>query len=814
MTIYIYELINFAWLLPNSETYEAKPLLLVLVFVVYLSNAQGIEKTSLNGSWKLSYGQFDKNSPQNPDELKKANWPVIQAIVPGNVELDLQLAGIIKNPETGNHIYDLRKYEAYQWWYSRTFETPKLYTGERSILVFEGLDCYGKIWVNDKLVGTTDNMLIDYRFDVTDFLKTEGSNTIDVSIDPAVIQSQKYINGVISTRTFQSAENLYTRKAPHMYGWDIMPRLISAGLWRGVSLEVKKTTRIEQVYWLTNDVNLEQKKAQLILDWQISSDYPTIDGLTMEVSLKKGDKTIYLNSVPMYSFCSRQRISLENVEFWWPRGYGDPALYDATIRIIDNKKNVLDEKKQKLGIRTAELIYTDITTPENPGEFVFKINGEKIFVKGTNWVPLDALHSRDKNHLIEAMKMIKDLNCNLIRCWGGNVYEDHDFFDLCDENGVMVWQDFAMACTAYPQDNEFAERIRKEAINVVLKLRNHSSLVLWSGNNENDQSLEWIFKKHINPEMEIISRKVLLGVIWEFDPIRTYLPSSPYCSEKYFSMGRDGNLLPEVHLWGPRGYYKAPFYTTSKAHFVSEIGYHGCPNRSSLEKMFDPEFVFPWTKEGTWNDEWQTKAVRSHPESKDMNNRNTLMINQVKALFGECPKDLDQFIFASQVVQAEAMKFFIELWRMEKFRKTGIIWWNLRDGWPIISDAVVDYYNSKKLAYYYIRQVQHNACVMVGDPKDGNYPVMAVNDTREKKSGTVVIKDADSGTIQFSGSFEIPVNGKTVIGYIPEMPGQSMLLVEYTIGNEKYTNHYLAGKVPFKLDDYQRWYKKLNIKRD
>ena len=789
-------------------------LLLVLLFAACLLSAKGVESISLNGSWKLSYGQFDKNAPQDPIGLKKANWPVIQATVPGNVELDLQSAGIIKNPETGNHIYDLRKYEAYQWWYSKTFETPKINLGERTILVFEGLDCYGKIWVNNELVGTTDNMLIDHRFDITDLLKPEGNNSIDLCINPAIIESQKYINGVISTRTFQSAENLYTRKAPHMYGWDIMPRLITAGLWRGVSLEVKKTTRIEQVYWMTNDVNLDQKRAQLILDWQVSSDYPTIDGLTMEVSLKKGDKSIYQNSVPMYSFCSRQRISLENVEYWWPRGYGDAVLYDATIRILDNKKRVLDEKKQKLGIRTAELVYTDVTTPENPGEFVFKINGEKIFVKGTNWVPLDAFHSRDKNHLTEAMRMIKDLNCNLIRCWGGNVYEDHDFFDLCDENGIMVWQDFAMACTAYPQDNEFAERIRKEAINVVLKLRNHSSLVLWSGNNENDQSLEWIFKKHINPEMEIISRKVLPGVIWEYDPIRTYLPSSPYCSEKYFSMGRDGNLLPEVHLWGPRGYYKAPFYTTSKAHFVSEIGYHGCPNRSSLEKMFDPEFVYPWIKDGTWNDEWQTKAVRSHPDSKDMNNRNNLMINQVKAVFGECPKDLDQFIFASQVVQAEAMKFFIELWRMEKFRKTGIIWWNLRDGWPIISDAVVDYYNSKKLAYYYIRQVQHNACVMVGDPKDGNYPVVAVNDTREKKSGTVIIRDADSGTIKFSGSFEIPVNGKTVIGYMPEMTGQSMLLVEYTIGNEKYTNHYLAGKVPFKLEDYQRWYKKLNIVKD
>jgi len=190
------------------------------------------------------------------------------------------------------------------------------------------------------------------------------------------------------------------------------------------------------------------------------------------------------------------------------------------------------------------------------------------------------------------------------------------------------------------------------------------------------------------------------------------------------------------------------------------------------------------------------------------------MIKQVYALFGDTIRDLDRFIFASQAVQAEAMKFFCELWRMDKFQKTGIIWWNLRDGWPILSDAVVDFYNSKKLAYYYIRQVQRDACVMIGDPKEGKHPVVAVNDTREKQSGTVVVRDADSGATIFSGSFVIPENGKILVGYIPETGSQSMWLIDYTLGAEKYTNHYLAGMAPFKLDDYQRWYKKLNIKRD
>lgn len=774
-------------------------------------NSENIK--SLNGEWKLNYGLYNGQAPTTPQELKEKGWPMIRATVPGNVELDLLAAGIIDDPEKGDNIYNLRKYEAYQWWYQKTFETPEIKKGEKVELVLNGLDCFGSIWINDKFVGKTANMFIEHRFDITNILNKKDTNTIYIRIDPAVLESQKYLTGVITCGEFR-AEQLHVRKAPHMYGWDIMPRLVSAGLWRDVSLEIKKPTRIEQIYWMTQDVDVSAKKAQLTLDCQISTDYPTIDGLTIEINLSRNSKVVYKNSYPLLSYWIRQGISLSEVDFWWPKGYGDAALYDATVRILDEKKHVLDKKSQKVGIRTAELVHTDITTPDKPGEFLFKINGEKIFVRGTNWVPLDALHSRDKQHLEEAIDMAVDLNCNMIRCWGGNVYEDDDFFDLCDKNGIMVWQDFAMACTMYPQDKEFMDAIRQEAISVVLKFRHHPSLVLWSGNNENDNSSEWILKKPIDPALDIISREVLPRVIWEYDPIRNYLPSSPYYSKEFVKRGFDQELLPEVHLWGPRGYYKAPFYTETKTHFVSEIGYHGCPNRSSLEKMFDPEYVYPWTKEGEWNDQWQTKAVRSHPKSSEQLQRNDLMINQVKALFGEYPKDLDEFIFASQATQAEAMKYFVELFRMDKFRKTGIIWWNLRDGWPILSDAVVDYYNSKKLAYYYIKQVQYDACVMIGDAKNGQHPIIAVNDTREEKSGKVTVKDADSGTTIFSTAFTLPKNGKTYIGSIPESGKQAMWLIEYTIGNESYTNHYLAGKAPFNLKDYQRWYKKLNIKNE
>ena len=240
--------------------------------------------SSLNGEWKLYYCQ-SADAPSNPWELASQKWPSIPAMVPGNVEIDLMAAGVIKDPEKGNNIYSLRKFEGYQWWYTRTFNSPVHAKGERVEIVFEGLDCIGKIWINDQLIGKTSDMLIEYRFDITDQLKKEGSNTIYVCIDPAVREGQKYTNGVIGTRSDFSPESVNIRKAPHMFGWDIMPRLVSAGLWRDVNIEVIKPVKIRQLYWMTNNVDIEHKKAELILDWEIASEFIPLEGLTLEVSL-------------------------------------------------------------------------------------------------------------------------------------------------------------------------------------------------------------------------------------------------------------------------------------------------------------------------------------------------------------------------------------------------------------------------------------------------------------------------------------------------------------------------------------------------
>jgi beta-mannosidase len=766
---------------------------------------------SLNGKWNLSFWVQPDVPVRTPEALQQTTYKTIASQVPGNVELDLLAAGLIHDPMIGNNLWEMRPYEGYQWCYSRSFPTPAYKDGQQVQLCFGGIDCLADIWLNGELVASTDNMLIEHAFDVTRLLKPQQENTLQVIIRSAVIESQDYLLSLLDGKgDSANPESEAIRKAPHSYGWDILPRLVSAGLWRNVELQIVEPIHFTSVCWMTTSVNTEKKQAEACVDYQLRIPFRELDKHQVVVTLKRNNKVVFQTSRLVYTHTGRFRFRVDNADLWWPRGYGEPALYDAEISIVDKEGKTLATDAKRIGLRTVALDMTEITTPEQPGEFCFKVNGEKIFIKGSNWVPVDALHSRDASLLKGAMEMAVDMNCNMLRCWGGNVYEDHAFFDLCDRNGILVWQDFAMGCSVYPQDDEFAQKIRKEVMSVVLKLRNHPSLALWAGNNENDDAFAWS-DFNPDPNKDRISRKVIPEVLFEFDITRPYLPSSPYHSPTFYEKGCGQDLLPERHLWGPRGYYKAPFYIHTFNHFVSEIGYHGCPNRESLEKMFDKDFVYPW-KKGTfeWNDQWQTKASRYHRYSNSTIERNNLMINQIKELFGEVPTDLDRFIFASQTVQAEAMKFFVELWRMDKFRRTGILWWNLRDGWPLISDAVTDYYNSKKLAYYYIKQVQYDACVMIGDAKEGNHPVVAVNDTRTEKRGTVVVRDIDSKEVLLSGKFVIPVNGKMHIGYIPETDAQSMWIIEYTIGNEKFTNHYLAGKAPFRLSDYEKWYRILS----
>lgn len=769
----------------------------------------------LNGQWKLQFFPQPKEAITDPSQLSGLKATEIQALVPGNVEIDMLRAGLISDPMIGSNVYKLRPYEGYQWVYSKTFKTPSFNANQQVMLEFGGIDCIAEVWLNGKHLGSVKNMLIAHRYEVSKLLKPSGDNMLQVIIRSAVMEAQKYSLGTFSVGNFAAGESTYIRKAPHMYGWDIMPRLVSAGLWREVTLSVMNETHIKDVQWMTSSIDLKEKRAQLFVDLQLAIPFAQLDNTYAQVSISRNGKVVYDAKSLITSHAFRRIISLDQVDFWWPRGYGDAALYETKVSLVTADGEILDQQQRKIGIRTTQLDMTDINNKaENYGKFQFIINGVPVFVKGSNWVPLDALHSRDASLVDDAVNLMVEANCNMVRCWGGNVYEDSRFFDLCDENGIMVWQDFAMGCTFYPQRDDFAKLIEEEAMAVVLKFRNHPSLVLWAGNNEDDLALRWtLINFNINPNKDRVTRETLARVIYEMDPTRPYLPSSPYYSQAVYDQGSHDDLLPENHLWGPRGYYKDPFYKEAKARFVSEIGYHGLPNRSTLERMFTKTAVQPWINGeiGKWNDEWMTKAVRIFPHEPKEGGRNDLMTNQVNILFGSVPKNLDDFIRASQIVQAEAMKYFMEMWRADKGQRSGIIWWNIRDGWPILSDAVVDYYNHKKLAFYFLKNVQHDVCVMMNDAMQGQHPLVVVNDTQKDATGKVTVTDVTRNERIYQGDFQVEANGKTAIAGIAAKAGQGMFLIQYEINGEKYANHYLYGQPPFDLNTYNDLLKKTKI---
>ncbi|MER3474431.1 MAG: glycoside hydrolase family 2 [Armatimonadota bacterium] len=760
----------------------------------------------LNGEWQLSY------RPQTArwavlEQVDFTQMPTVPAEVPGNVELDLMRAGVLPDLAVGNNIYLLRELECYEWWYRKQFTAPAVPEGYRAELVFDGLDCVANIWLNGVLIGEGTNALVPLRFDVTGIL-SEGENNLVVRIRSAVLEGRQHVPTPLESAQPCGFESLTIRKPPHCYGWDIMPRAVSAGIWRGVMLRFLPPTRWRSVYWATTAVHPARRSAVLFVDWDFTTNVHAIDDWQVRLRLSRNDATVHESLHPVFHTHGRARLHLQGVDLWYPRGYGEPVLYEASADLLDGRGEVLDTYRCAIGIRTVERHRIDITTPEEPGEFVFVVNGVKIFAKGTNWVPLDAFHSRDLQHLHPTLDMLADLNCNMVRCWGGNVYESDDFFNICDQQGVMVWQDFALACGVYP--DSIIPAMRKEAEEVVRRLRNHPSLVLWCGNNEIDHTYLWS-GLGVDPNTDRISREVLAEVVRQYDPFRPYLPSSPYVSPEVMRRGGDTNLSPEQHLWGPRDDFKGSFYTRSLAHFVSEIGYHGCPDRRSLEQFLEPDYLWHWRD----NEQWLTHATRPLPKMTDYNYRIPLMAQQIAVLFEAVPENLDDFILASQISQAEALKFFIERWRQRKWRTTGILWWNLRDGWPIISDAIVDYYYRKKLAYVYVKRVQSDVCAMLSEPENGTHTLIVVNDTLHPAEGEVEVTDADAGARLLYATFHVEANDRILAGSIPSTRKPSMWLIRWRGANGRtFLNHYLAGERPFRLEQYRQWLRHLDIPSD
>jgi beta-mannosidase len=755
----------------------------------------GPRTVSLDGTWGLTHFLEGSEAVTNPEELAARGLPRLCAEVPGNVELDLVRAGELPEPFFGMNMTLLRPLEFHEWWLEREFITPDFAAVD---LVFEGLDCFATIWLNGTCLGGSSNAMIAHRFDASLALAAPGES------NRLVVRLASPINAVRdlpihSGDRAQSVnlESIWARKPPHAYGWDIMPRAVSAGIWRPVCLEERLPTDWTNLHVRTKTAS--EGHAELELDFAFRTDAPILDGFEVRIEGVCGDSR-FERTQRVHFTAGHIRFDVAQPRLWWPRGYGDAALYDVTITLLHNGQTVA-VRDLKTGIRTVKLERSEVNTTEKPGHFLFRVNGERIFCKGSNWVPADAFHSRDAERIPDLLALFADMGCNMLRCWGGNVYEPHLFYDICDREGILVWQDFAMACARYPLAPEFQEMLRVEAEWVVRELRNHPCIALWAGDNECDCSYLGWWGEPVDPARNVLTRKVLPEVTTRLDPTRPYLPSSPYISPDVFALGGGDKLSPEQHLWGPRDYFKSDFYAKNTACFASEMGYHGCPSASSLAKFISPDKLWPALD----NEEWLLHSTDPMPGISHITYRIELMHKQVLEVFGEIPDTLEEFALASQIVQAEAKKFFLEIFRQHKWRKSGVLWWNMVDGWPQISDAIVDYYLDKKLAYHYLKRVHGQLAVIVREPGAWNASVCVSNDSRQARHGTFRIWDADTDETVLGGEFRVAANENAELGTIrTPCSAQRLFLIEWESDGEKGCSHYLLGTPPFSLADYKR----------
>ncbi len=767
-------------------------------------------RISLDGTWRLDFFPQPETGAVRTLPLAGGH-ETATATVPGNVELDLCRARLLPAPETGLNALVWRRYEGHQWLYTRSFNAPEIPPGGRAVLRFDGVDTLADIFLDGEKIGECANMLIGHAFDVTARLRPGATHTVQVLLRSPFLESQRHSVG---ERTYHMgfADNVPFRKAAHMGGWDIFPRLYLAGLWRSVSLEIEPAVRLADPAWITCEYDRGSAVNRCLVRAQFRVEGPMetfLDGSRLRLRIAAPDGAIVAAAErALHSIQNSVEFRAEGFDLWWPAGAGGQPLYDASVEVVAPSGEVLARDVRRIGFRTVKLVRDDNYGPERPGEFLFRVNGKPVYIRGTNWVPTDAIPSRQAERILPTLALVEECHCNLVRVWGGGVYEPDAFYDWCDGHGVLVWQDFMTGCAQFPQDDAYAAATAAEVRAVAVRLRNHPSLALWAGNNENDSSLSW--GRHpgpdVDPNGDRLSREVIPRVLREFDPTRPYLPSSPYLSPDVAA----GRATPsEEHLWGARDWYRSPYYVDSPVRFASETGWHGCPCPGSIRRMMTPPCAYPWKDgpDGTsfdWNDEWRLKASNPFldPDS-GLWLRNDLMTNQVARMFGSVERDLDEFAAQSQTFQAEALKTMVEIFRARKFARTGgLVWWNVRDGWPQLSDAVVDWYGVRKAAFFALRDAQRDVLALLLHDRSA----WIVNDLLRPVSVRGAWRDRATGAMLLEGVWDVPANAAQRVGEVPPDETQGVVDIEYVVdGGPMERGHFLRGDPPFRWTDVREW---------
>ena len=722
-----------------------------------------MNKISLNGNYKL-YITDGKNSDFDGvgfDGLGE----VVDAIVPGNAELDLMRANMLPDLYFADNIKKAEFLESKDFVYVKDFEFNSDNDRHRE-LVFKGVDTIAEYYLNGVKIGESENAFVEYGFSVDNVLKN-GSNRLVVHIFSSVNHAKKYEYTPLNIGIYDGCyESLNIRKPASSFGWDILPRAVSAGIFRDVYIQEYSSVEITDVYIATNRLVGNLAILTVSVNARVADEFS--GKLTLKITGKCKDSEF--SKICPFTFTSKTVFPyVENPVLWYPCGYGSPDLYDVTVELVAGGK-VLAQKSIRFGIRSVDVRYTEEIGED--GNFQIFVNNEPIKVKGVNHTPIDVYHSKDKEKYADIVDGIKNMNCNFVRVWGGGIYEDDEFYSLCDEKGVMVWHDFMLACHMYPQTKEFLDKISFECKNVVGRLRNHPSIIAWCGSNETD----WMYTCiGLNPNDDKITRVVMKDVLSAVDPFRPFFPTTPYFSNEFIKK-RGGVFyvdlaeiterrrpLPEEHYWWHRNDFLK--FIDQNHKFIMEIGFGGCNSREELNKYLPKGWKFKDDK--YWD-------CHSYPTE---DGRTT----GLDYLFDGVGDGDEELVSASRAYQAEAYKYVVERSRIRPYFN-GICLWNYRDGFPIFSSAFVGYDGDKRPAYFAVKNSYEPVqCIMKYE--NGKVEVYIVNDTPFEGKVVLKLSNASKKEIEIKANdilladtvscgenelitSELSVEGKTVKNYL------------------------------------------------
>jgi beta-mannosidase len=713
----------------------------------------------LSGTWK--FRAIDAYRKLPPARRRALRW--MRASIPGTVHTDLLASKLIPDPHKGMAEHEAQWVENQQWIYRKTFNIPGQLLKERCVeLVAGGLDTYAEIRCNGKRIGTTENMFVEHRLPIKRYLKA-GKNTLEILFDSPVERSQKLEQRHGVLRVALKPHRVYVRKAQYSFGWDWGPKLTSSGIWRGIRLEAWSTARLDAPVIRTQSISA------LDAMLEIAASVVRADRSPLTLHLFVGGQSWQVErEVTVRGASVRLHVLVPSPHLWWPNGQGEQPLYSGVFTLIDADGEVVDEQQVQFGIRTVRLLQAHDPDGES---FIIEVNGRKIFCKGADWIPCDSFLPRvTPETYARLLEMARSAHMNMIRVWGGGVYEDDEFYRQCDRLGLMVWQDFMFACGEYPQEKWFLGLVREEATKVVRRLRNHPSIALWCGNNE----CEWSFCTE-NPAKTPddmcgapIFRTVLADVVRREDGTRPYWRSSPF--GKGFPNDEWSGNHHQWQVWSEWKDY--PEYERDMARFVSEFGFQAPAALRTWQEALSP-----------------AECSLSHPavehHNKQIEGQERLM-RFVTAHY-PLPTTFAEWIRSCQLVQAEALRCAVEHWRRRKFHTAGALFWQLNDCWPVTSWSVIDSGLRPKAAYFFARRFF--APELLSFKKNGKgVEVWLTNDTPVPIRGTLTVQFRNVvGTVHplIKEHIQIPANASRLV---------SVLAVSCLTLLQKQT-HYLYGRL-------------------